>query len=109
MAYAMEPKKAHDLLITPDWHYPSGKVAAKLAEDLRSNEEPGHEHRPDVAYLDGLVAARLCFRQVLHNVVTMTDWWQRPKLQDRTDPGDGRGSSARPDRRRAGMGATAGR
>ncbi len=83
MAYAMEPKKAHDLLITPDWHYPSGKVAAKLAEDLRSNEEPGHENRPDVAYLDGLVAARLCFRQVLHNVVTMTDWWQRPKLQDR--------------------------
>lgn len=88
MAFAMEPTKQHDLLITPDWHHPAGKVAAKLAKLLRNPpDRSGRAHRAkeahDVAYLDGLVAARLHFWDVICIVVPMSTWWQRPNFQEK--------------------------
>lgn len=79
MAYAREPNKPQDLLITPDWNHPTGKVAAMLAAQLAKY---GTTKDANVAYLDGLVAAKLSFREVLMIVVPMTAWWQNKKRRE---------------------------
>lgn len=81
MAYALEPRTAQDLLITPDWKQPTGRVAATVARQLGRFGRRNRAEAADVAYLDGLVAARLDFRDLLRVVVPMTVWWQDRKVQ----------------------------
>lgn len=84
LAYALDPRKRHDLLITPDWHHPPGKVAASLARLLRDRSvDAARTESHEIAYLDGLVAARLPFRDVIRIVVPMTAWWRRTRLKER--------------------------
>ena len=83
IAYAAEPAEAHDLLITPYREYPAGPVAAQILrgiQDLKFDRESSQ--RANVAYLQGLVAARLFFEELLTVVVPMTKWWQDPKVYD---------------------------
>ena len=71
-----------DLLITPYKNRPAGPVAVLIAGrigKLGLHREPGQEAQ--VAYLQGLVAARLFFREVLRVIVPMTQWWQDRKVQ----------------------------
>ncbi len=83
VAFASKPAEPMDLLITPYKTRPAGPVAALVAERTRELEIPrqkGQEAR--VAYLQGLVAARLFFEEVLRVVVPMTQWWRDRKVQD---------------------------
>jgi len=81
-AYALNPTKAIDLLITPDRLSPAGPVALQISERigaLQIPHAPGEESQ--IAYLQGLVAARLYFAELLRVVIPMTTWWQNPKIQ----------------------------
>ena len=83
IAYAVKPAEAIDLLITPYKTQPAGPVAVRIAEQVR---ELGIDREKDqeaqVAYLQGLVAARLFFEEVVRILVPMTQWWKERKVQD---------------------------
>jgi serine protease AprX len=76
IAFANDPSKPQDLLISPYKTRAAGPVAALLARRLRP-QRPAKSAgtAAHVAYLQGLVAARLHFRELLQVVVPMTGWW----------------------------------
>ena len=69
MQYAREPKARLDLLITPYGEQPAARVAAGLAAEVDESAR--------VAYLQGIVAARLTFAEVLREVAPRTAWWAK--------------------------------
>jgi len=82
LAYALNPTKAIDLLITPDRLSPAGPVALQIAEQVGSlgiPHAPGEESQ--IAYLQGLIAARLYFSELLRVVIPITKWWNDKKIQ----------------------------
>jgi serine protease AprX len=82
-AFAAKPAEPMDLLITPYKSRPAGPVAVLIANRIRELElhrEKGQEAQ--VAYLQGLVAARLFFREILRVIVPMTQWWRDRKVQE---------------------------
>ena len=71
--YAKNPDKALELLITPHRAQTAGIVATELNERIvRKESEP----LADIAFLQGIIAARLFFYELLRVVVPMTDWWK---------------------------------
>jgi serine protease AprX len=83
IAFAAKPAEAMDLLITPHMQRPAGPVAGLIANrigKLRLPREKGQE--AEVAYLQGLVAARLFFQELLRVIVPMTAWWRDRKVQN---------------------------
>lgn len=85
MEYAAAPGEAVDLLITPYKDRSSGLVAAALADHLDTEGAPDV---PDIAYLQGVVAARLKFPQLIRYVVPMTRWWQDQRMDEAIRSGD---------------------
>lgn len=86
IAFAAKPADAMDLLITPHKEKPAGPVAVLIANRIREVKKAPDTGPPaQVAYLQGLVAARLSFREVLRVIVPMTKWWQERKLQVQID------------------------
>jgi hypothetical protein len=85
-AFAARPAAAIDLLISPHRKYPAGPVAKKLADRLA---KLGMPHTPDneahVAYLQGIVAARLFFAELVRVVVPMTGWWKEKRIVDQLE------------------------
>jgi serine protease AprX len=82
IAFAAKPAAPMDLLITPYKNRPAGPVAFLIADRikrLKLHREPSQEAH--VAYLQGLVAARLFFREVLRVIVPMSQWWRDRKVQ----------------------------
>src|SRR5688572_1383738 len=72
--FAAKPSAPKDLLISPYKTRPAGPVAVLIANRLKRlgirrtiNEEPAH-----VAYLQGIVAARLFFPELLRLIVPIT-------------------------------------
>src|SRR5215471_12176403 len=83
IAFAAQPTRPMDLLITPYRSQPAGPLAVRIAEriaTLKIRRQQGEEAH--IAYLQGLVAARLFFREVLRILVPMTQWWRERKVQD---------------------------
>jgi hypothetical protein len=82
IAYAVKPADAIDLLITPHKTRAAGPVAVRIAKRLnRLNVPRQRETESQIAYLQGLVAARLYFEELLRIVVPMTQWWNDRKVQ----------------------------
>jgi len=91
-AYALDPGVVQDVLITPHKKTTAAVVAQmipvgiKLREQERKAESPPPSERPPVrpkvAYLQGLVGARLYFDVVLRFLVPLTKWWNQSKLQE---------------------------
>jgi hypothetical protein len=76
IAYAMNPADAIDLLITPHKTQAAGPVAVKIANrvnQLGMKRAPGQDSQ--IAYLQGIVAARLFFEELMRVIVPMTYWW----------------------------------
>ena len=71
--YAKSPGTPLELLITPYKEQAAGRVASALS-DCRDIKDG------DVAYLQGIVAARLTFEEVLRFVVPMTSWWHDKRI-----------------------------
>jgi hypothetical protein len=66
--FAKNPGVALELLITPYKEQAAGTVAFELSEC-------GEIEDADIAYLQGIVAARLSFDHVVRVIVPMTHWW----------------------------------
>ena len=82
VAYAVKPHEPIDLLITPHKSAPAGPVAKVIADRVRAlkiKRAKGEESK--IAYLQGLVAAKLFFEELLRIIVPMTQWWNDPKIQ----------------------------
>lgn len=93
-AYALDPGVVQDVLITPHKKATAAVVAQmiplgiELREQERKAESPPPSKRPKVrakvAYLQGLVGARLYFDEVLRILVPLTQWWSQSKnIEDR--------------------------
>src|SRR5262245_40648872 len=81
IAFAKEPEKPQELLITPHMAQTAGRVAIAL-DDFIEEDRSVHplskdqaKDRAHIAYLQGIIAARLYFEEVLRVVVPMTMWW----------------------------------
>ncbi|ACK86374.1 S8 family peptidase [Methylorubrum extorquens] len=94
-AFATDPAGTQDLLIEPYRTQTAGRVAAALADRFARIDRHGHlaagrvpgARQPrsarNIAYLQGIVAARLSFEDLLCAVVPMSDWWARRETRDR--------------------------
>jgi hypothetical protein len=79
-----EAQERRDLLITPYRDNPAGPVAKIIAHALRAPKRSKQEASEAlVAYLQGLVAARLSFRDLLRVIVPRTYWWKERRVQER--------------------------
>src|SRR5262245_25923837 len=70
LAYAEKPAEIQDLLITPHRDARAGQVAKAIAKGLAGagrRRKQGEE--ANIAYLQGIVAARLFFDEVLRIIV----------------------------------------
>ena len=74
--FAKAPDQPLELLITPYKDNAAAVVAAALAAEDKLDDA-------SVAYLQGIVAAKLRFDEVLRYVVPMTDWWVGRKTGDK--------------------------
>jgi hypothetical protein len=91
IAFAREADKPLDLLITPIRTQTAGEVALAIStglqgDDRRDDEPDDEEHDANLAYLQGIVAARLDLGQVLRVVVPMTEWWHNERNQRELKP-----------------------
>ncbi len=76
-AFAENPDKAQELLITPHREQTAGHVATELNKRIsptRKANDPA-----DIAYLQGIIAARLYFHDLLCVIVPLTQWWISPR------------------------------
>ena len=81
LAFAKKPAEPKDLLITPHRDHAAGPVAQIITKALQKLDYDKQEAR--VAYLQGLIAAKLSFRELLCAIVPRTDWWKiRAGLDD---------------------------
>src|ERR1044072_5042255 len=87
VAYAVKPSDAIDLLITPHMTAPAGPVARVIADRVRALKlKRVKSEESKVAYLQGLVAAKLFFEELLRIIVPLTQWWNESKIQDGLKP-----------------------
>lgn len=95
-AYALDPGNVQDVLITPHRTATAASVASIIPKGLelraagRENETnpkpaPRDKEKPKIAYLQGLVGARLYFDEVLCILVPLTQWWRQPKVAGRIE------------------------
>src|SRR5262245_59728056 len=85
VAFATRPEAYLDLLITPRMTLPAGQVADSIQERLDLldlPERPKNAKDADIAYLQGIVAARLCFEELLRVVIPITQWWDDKRTTD---------------------------
>lgn len=84
LAFATNPEKRTDLLITPHRDHAAGPVAKIITKALQELNAPGQDRRKArVAYLQGLIAAALSFRELLCAIVPRTHWWVERKMKER--------------------------
>jgi len=87
LEYAAKPGEPVDLLITPYKTRPAGPVASLIARKIAKLEiERAEGQESHVAYLQGLVAAKLFFEELLQVIVPMTQWWSAREVQTGLDP-----------------------
>ncbi|OWK25044.1 hypothetical protein AJ87_14970 [Rhizobium yanglingense] len=80
LAFATNPGKSHHLLVTPYKEQPASTVAVEidhLIAKLRKNDPRKSEDPIEVAFLQGFVAARVYFEEMLRVVVPLTTWWKK--------------------------------
>jgi hypothetical protein len=78
--FARQPKARLELLITPHKEKAAAETAYALNELVPGGQKA--EDRPNIAYLEGIVAARLTFDEVIRFVLPMTSWWGESRIAD---------------------------
>jgi hypothetical protein len=93
--YAKAPDARLELLITPFKENAAGIVASALHRSMAKAAPPRRGKKPKtsraaatidggaptIAYLQGIVAAKLTFDEVLRFVVPMTSWWMDKRIR----------------------------
>ena len=88
IAFAEEPDKPKELLITPDKSQTAGSVAFELDEcifaDRNRKDAPASRkgEQANFAYLQGVVAAKLYFDELLRVIVPRTTWWMNRRNRE---------------------------
>lgn len=85
IAFAKEPTKLQELLIAPHksrsaYHVANELdelIAARRAQANKGKRKSSVQERADIAALQGFIAARLSFEDVLYVIVPRTSWWLR--------------------------------
>ncbi|TCA75002.1 peptidase S8/S53 subtilisin kexin sedolisin [Rhizobium leguminosarum bv. viciae] len=80
LAFASLPGESQQLLVTPYREQAANTVAVEIDELIASEREKSktHHNEPiEVAFLQGFVAARLHFEEMLRVVVPLTTWWKK--------------------------------
>ncbi len=94
--FAKRPGDPIELLITPYKENAAGPVATTLAKKIaEAHADAAKTRKPqapsdaaeqargaDIAYLQGIIAARLTVREVLKFVVPMTHWWTDKRMSE---------------------------
>jgi hypothetical protein len=77
VAYAEDANALQDLLVTPYLSRPAGGVARAIAKRMNVFGEKRHSSTDyaNIAFLQGVVAARLYFDEVMRVVLPITSWW----------------------------------
>jgi serine protease AprX len=85
IAFAETPDQPQDLLITPFESEPAGRVAQSISRRLKHIPDVRIDRKtsPNVAYLQGIAAARLHFSELMRVVLPLTKWWEEKKRQER--------------------------
>ena len=100
VAFGASPADKQDLLISPFMTQHAGKVAEEIELALG-----GDDGGANIAYLQGLVAARLSFQELVSVVVPKTQWWIDKWTRDveprSKAPADAPGAAAKPEFRHA--------
>ena len=76
--YARCPGQRVELLITPHREQAAAETATALHKAVPGGA--GKDERSDIAYLQGVVAARLTFEEVIRFVLPMTFWWSESRI-----------------------------
>ncbi|MDP9178285.1 MAG: S8 family peptidase [Gemmatimonadota bacterium] len=79
LAFASTPDKAIELLIAPHREHPAGEVAMLIDERIK---RPPEQEGADISPLNGIVAARLYFNELLEVVMPMTVWSHSKRIRD---------------------------
>jgi hypothetical protein len=74
LAYATDPAGIQDLLVTPHRSATAAQVARHVSEHVKQTRLDKGK-RSEVAYLQGIVAARLYVDELLRVIVPLTQWW----------------------------------
>lgn len=91
MAYGRKPFKQVDLLLTPVWGTPPGKISKVIDERLKAERKSRRwkavAERPqgtatEVAYNTSTVAIKLYFDEMIRVVLPLTNWWESYILND---------------------------
>ena len=77
VAFGKQPGERLDLLISPFRFQHAGSVADAINSKFGSDDDLA-----DVAFLQGLVVAKLTFEEVMRVVVPITDWWDQKWNED---------------------------
>lgn len=72
--FARQPDEAVDLLITPFKLQAAGQVATAIDEGVEYTDA-------HIAYLQGVVAVTLPFKELLRVVVPLTQWWSEKRIR----------------------------
>jgi serine protease AprX len=75
LAYAADPAAVQDLLVTPHKLATAAQVARHVSGRLERTRIDKRQ-RSQVAYLQGIVAARLYLDELLRVIVPLTQWWE---------------------------------
>ena len=78
--YGKKPAEPADLLISPYRGQHSGVVAQQIDSGLADDRDA------EIAFLQGLIVARLTFREVAELVVPKTKWWIQRWHEDEVKP-----------------------
>ncbi|ONG54020.1 hypothetical protein BKE38_11125 [Pseudoroseomonas deserti] len=84
--FAAKPGQPQDLLITPYKSQPAGRVARVVAKRRRALLAASGAWQGDaanIAYLQGVVAARMSFVDMLKVVLPITTWWHSKMTEPR--------------------------
>ena len=76
--FAREPDRRQDLIIAPYRGQHAGSVAAEIDKGLLDHED---EDPAQIAFLQGLIVARLTFREMMRVVAPKTKWWIKRRLK----------------------------
>lgn len=83
LAYAADPASKHELLITPHKNATAAEVAGQILEKGADRIKGAR-----IAYLQGIVAARLSFNEVIRVLVPLTHWWLQKEVADKLEKDD---------------------
>jgi hypothetical protein len=76
LEYAKAPEETQDLLITPH----RAATAARVAKEVSGRLGDVARSEAKLAFLQGIVAVRVSFPDLLQALVPLTDWWHKRKI-----------------------------